>query len=158
MDTLLKFYFQSRPIILPGTLSQVPPLTRIVKGTISVPSRTLSCLIIYFCYRCFFSDVCIFSFLFWPSLWSSDQSSWLQIQWSEFDSQHNLVFWELEGLEWGPLSLVSTTEELFWRKCSGSGIENREYGCTDPSRWPLGTLYPQTLSLTSQTSSCARSV
>jgi hypothetical protein len=33
----------------------------------------------------------------------------------------------------GPLRLVGTTEELFERKRSGSGIENREYGRRDPS-------------------------
>jgi hypothetical protein len=32
------------------------------------------------------------------------------------------------GLERGPLSLVSTTEELLGRKSRGSGLENREYG------------------------------
>jgi hypothetical protein len=39
-----------------------------------------------------------------------------------------------------------------WKKSSGSGIENREYGRGDSSRWPHGTLYPQTLELTSPTS------
>jgi hypothetical protein len=38
------------------------------------------------------------------------------------------------GLEWGPLSLVSTTEELLGRKSSGSCLENRDYGRRDPSR------------------------
>jgi hypothetical protein len=38
------------------------------------------------------------------------------------------------GLEPGPLSLVSTTEEL---------LENREHGRRDPSRWPRDTLYQQ---------------
>jgi hypothetical protein len=38
------------------------------------------------------------------------------------------------GLELGPLSLVSTTEELLERKSSGSGLENRDYGRRDPSR------------------------
>jgi hypothetical protein len=47
------------------------------------------------------------------------------------------------GLEWGPLSLVSTTEELLGRNSSGSGLEILEYGHRDPSRWPRGTLYPQ---------------
>jgi hypothetical protein len=47
------------------------------------------------------------------------------------------------GLERGPLSLVSTTEELLGRKSSGSGIENRKYGRRDTSRLPRGTLYPQ---------------
>jgi hypothetical protein len=33
-----------------------------------------------------------------------------------------------------PLSLVGTTEELFERKSSGSGLEIREYCHMDPSR------------------------
>jgi hypothetical protein len=56
------------------------------------------------------------------------------------------------GLERGPLSLVSTAEELRERKNSCSGLESREYGRRDPSRWPRGTLYPQTLAVTSPTS------
>jgi hypothetical protein len=56
------------------------------------------------------------------------------------------------GLERGPLSLLSTTEELNGRKSSGFDLENREYGRREPSSWPLGTLYPQKLSLTSPTS------
>jgi hypothetical protein len=56
------------------------------------------------------------------------------------------------GLERGPLSLVSTIEELLGRKSSGFGLESREYGRRDPSRWPRGTLYPQKLELTSPTS------
>jgi hypothetical protein len=32
------------------------------------------------------------------------------------------------GLERGPLSLVSTTEELLGKESSGSGLESREYG------------------------------
>jgi hypothetical protein len=35
------------------------------------------------------------------------------------------------GLEQGPLSLVSTNEELLGRKRSGSGLENRDYGNRD---------------------------
>jgi hypothetical protein len=46
---------------------------------------------------------------------------------------------------------LSTTEELLGRKSSGSGLENREYGRRKPSRWPCGTLYPQTLALPSPT-------
>jgi hypothetical protein len=41
-----------------------------------------------------------------PPLWSSGQSSWLQIQ----------IFWEVVGLERGPLSLVKIIEELLERK------------------------------------------
>jgi hypothetical protein len=47
------------------------------------------------------------------------------------------------GLERGPLSLVSTTEELLGRNSSGSGLEIREYGRRDSSRGLRGTLYPQ---------------
>jgi hypothetical protein len=54
-------------------------------------------------------------FLYRPLLWSSGQSSWLQIRRPWFDSRHyqekNVV-----DLERGPLSLVSTTEELPDRK------------------------------------------
>jgi hypothetical protein len=56
------------------------------------------------------------------------------------------------GLERGPLSLVSTTEELLGRKSSGSGLEIREYGRRDSSRWPHGTFYLKKLSVTSPTS------
>jgi hypothetical protein len=51
-------------------------------------------------------------------LWSSGQSSWLQIRRPGFDSRHyqkNVV-----GLDRGPLSLVSTTEELLDRKVAAS--------------------------------------
>jgi hypothetical protein len=61
-----------------------------------------------------------------PRLWSSDQSSWLQIQRSWFDSRCYQIFWEVVCLERGPLSLVSTTEELLDRKSRGSGLESRE--------------------------------
>jgi hypothetical protein len=36
--------------------------------------------------------------------------------------------------ERGPLSLVSTIEELLERKCSGSGLENRDYCHKDQPR------------------------
>jgi hypothetical protein len=77
-----------------------------------------------------------------PPLWSSGQSSWLQIERSGFDFRRYQIFWEVVGLEWGPLSLVSTTEELFETKSSGSGLEIRDYSIRDSSRWPRGTLYP----------------
>jgi hypothetical protein len=88
----------------------------------------------------------------WPPLWSNGQSSWLQIQRSGFDSRSYQIFWELVGLERGPLSLVSTIEELLGRKNCGSGLENRDYGRRDPSSFLRGTLYPQNLALTSPTS------
>jgi hypothetical protein len=87
-----------------------------------------------------------------PPLWSNGQSSCLQIQRPEFDSRRYQIFWEVVGLERDPLSLVSTIEELLGRNSSGSGLENREYGRRDSSRWQRGTLYPQQLTLTSSTS------
>jgi hypothetical protein len=99
---------------------------------------------------------CIFclhwTLFFWPPLWPIAQSSWLQIQRSRvwFPAYH--VFWEVVGLELGPLSLVSTTEELLGRNCSGSGLESQEYSTGDPLSWPHDTLYPQKLTLTLPTS------
>jgi hypothetical protein len=47
---------------------------------------------------------------------STSTSSWLQIQRSGFDSRGYQIFWEVVGLERGPLNLVSTIEELLDRK------------------------------------------
>jgi hypothetical protein len=44
--------------------------------------------------------------------------SWLQIQWSRVRFQ---IFWEIVGLERGPLSLVRITDDLLEWKSSGSG-------------------------------------
>jgi hypothetical protein len=57
-----------------------------------------------------------------------------------FDSRH---YNKIMGLEQGPLSLVSATEQLLGRKSSGSGLEKWEYGRRDSSRWPRSTLHPQ---------------
>jgi hypothetical protein len=77
----------------------------------------------------------------WPPLWSSGQNSWLQIQrsWVRFPALQK----KLVGLERGLFSLVSTTEEVLGSNSSGLGLENREYGLRDSSRWPRGTFYPQ---------------
>jgi hypothetical protein len=56
------------------------------------------------------------------------------------------------GLERGPLSLVSTIEDLLGRKSRGPCLESQDYGRRDPQRWPRGTLCPQKLQLTSPTS------
>jgi hypothetical protein len=98
-------------------------------------------------------DSTVILLLTWPPLWSSGHSSWLQIHRGPgFDSRYYQIFWEVVGLERGPLSLVSTTEELLGSKSSSSGLENWNYGYRDPSRWPHGTLYPQKLALSSPTS------
>jgi hypothetical protein len=77
----------------------------------------------------------------YPFSWSSVffYSFWLQIQRSCFDSRRYQIFRVVVSLERGPLSLMSTIKE------------SREYGRRNPSRWPLGTIYPQKLSLTSPT-------
>jgi hypothetical protein len=62
------------------------------------------------------------------NMWSSGQSSWLQIQTSGFDSRRCHIFWEVVGLEQGPPSLLSTTEELVEWKSSGLGLETRDRG------------------------------
>jgi hypothetical protein len=55
-------------------------------------------------------------------MWSSGQSSWLQIQRSGFDSRRYHIFTVVVCLERGPLSLVGTIEELpgnkVWRHLS----------------------------------------
>jgi hypothetical protein len=52
-----------------------------------------------------------------------------------FDSRRFQIFWEIVGLERGPLSLVSTIEELLGIRSRVSVLENREYGRRDPSSW-----------------------
>jgi hypothetical protein len=49
-----------------------------------------------------------------PPLWSSGQSSWLQILSPGFDSRHYQK--KVVGLERGPLSLVSTTDSYLIEK------------------------------------------
>jgi hypothetical protein len=81
-----------------------------------------------------------------PPLWSSGQSSWLQIQRSSaFDSRRYPISGAVMGLERGPLSLVSTIEELLRRRRSDSGLENRDHSTPH---------YPQKLAPTSPTSRC----
>jgi hypothetical protein len=58
-----------------------------------------------------------------------------------FDSRLYQIFWEVVGLERGPLSLVRIIEELLERKSSGFGQENRINGRGDPLRWSRDNLY-----------------
>jgi hypothetical protein len=71
-----------------------------------------------------------------------------------FDFRHYQIFWEVVGLERGPLSLMSTIEELLGRNSSSFGLENWEYDCGDSLRWTHDTLYPQKLVLTSPKCGC----
>jgi hypothetical protein len=43
-----------------------------------------------------------------------------------FDSRRYKIFWQVVGLERGPLSLVKIIEELLEWKSSGSSLENRD--------------------------------
>jgi hypothetical protein len=52
---------------------------------------------------------------------------------SGYDSRRYQFFWDVVGLKRGPLSLVSTTEELLERKNSSCGLENRECRRRDSS-------------------------
>jgi hypothetical protein len=56
------------------------------------------------------------------------------------------------GLETGPLSLVTSIEELLGRKNSCSDLQSREYGSGEPSRRPRDTFNLQKLTLTWPTS------
>jgi hypothetical protein len=94
----------------------------------------------------------------WPSLWSSGQSSWLQIQRSGFHSWRYQIFREVLALKQGPLSFVITVEEILGRSCSSIGLEIREYGRGDPLRWPRGTVYPRICHLPRWQATVARSV
>jgi hypothetical protein len=66
-----------------------------------------------------------------PPLWSSFLSTDPEVR-VRFPALPD--FLKSRGLERGPLSLVSTIEELLGRKISISGLEFREYGRGDPSR------------------------
>jgi hypothetical protein len=69
-------------------------------------------------------------------------------RYSGFDFRFYQIFWEVVALERGSLRLVSTVEELLGTNISSCGLEVREYGWGDPSRWPRGTHYLQKLALT----------
>jgi hypothetical protein len=87
-----------------------------------------------------------------PPLWSSDQSSWLQIQRSGFDSRRYQIFWEVVGLERDPLSLMIQLRSFLEEKVAAPVKKTKVTAVGYPSRWPRVTLYPQKLALTLPTS------
>jgi hypothetical protein len=111
------------------------------------PSRSLWLLIQYIWNHPYFYGCLLHQ---WPSLWSSGQSSWLQIRRPRFDSRHYQK--KSSGSGTGSTQTREYNWGATWYKSSGSCLENREYGHRDPSRWPCGTLYPQKLAITSPTS------
>jgi hypothetical protein len=85
-----------------------------------------------------------------PPLWCSGLSSLLQIQRSGLDSRRYQIFWEVMGLERGPLSLVEYNWGATWKKkyrLRSRKPKIRPYGSV-----PRGTIYPQKLALTLPTS------
>jgi hypothetical protein len=73
-----------------------------------------------------------------PPLWSSGQSSWLQIQRLGFDSPRYQSFSEVVGLEWGPLCLVSTIDLL-----CGLVVRVPGYGSRGPGLIPGATRFSE---------------
>jgi hypothetical protein len=64
------------------------------------------------------------------------------------------IFWQVECVEWGPLSLVRTIEELLEGKVAAPVYKTEINSRGSPLRWPRNTLYPQKFALTSPTSGC----
>jgi hypothetical protein len=75
-----------------------------------------------------------------PPLWSSGQSSWLQIQRSGIDSRYYQIFWEVVCLERGLLASWVELRRYLKRKSSGYGLESRDYGRWYPPCWLRDTL------------------
>jgi hypothetical protein len=71
--------------------------------------------------------------IIWLPLWSSGRSSWLQIQRSRFNFWLYQIFWEVVGLERGPLSLEYNRPPLWssgqssWLQIQRSGFDIRRY-------------------------------
>jgi hypothetical protein len=66
-----------------------------------------------------------------PPLWYSIQSSWLQIQRSGFDSRcYQISFWDVVGLERGPLSLAKLAQAAIARSVFfPCGLKSRSLFC-----------------------------
>jgi hypothetical protein len=75
-----------------------------------------------------------------------------------FDYRRFQILWEAAGLEWGPLSLVRTTEELLEGNVAAPVYETEINDRGNPLRWPRDTLYPKKLALFRQQAAVARSV
>jgi hypothetical protein len=83
----------------------------------------------------------------WLPLWSSGQSSSVQIQRSQVLSLALPDFQTSSGPGTGFIQPREYNWGATWKK-----LENREYGRGDPLRWPHNTLCPQKLAITSPTS------
>jgi hypothetical protein len=89
----------------------------------------------------------------WLPLWSSGQSSCLQIQRSGIDSRRCQISWEVVGLERGPLSLVSTNEELHLKEKVAASAQKADTTAVGIRRVDYEKhFYTQKFALTSPTS------
>jgi hypothetical protein len=84
-------------------------------------------------------------------------------RWPSYTPGHWVPFCRLlrlTGMRWrysnppphGDKTILEQRTVFIVGSISQPGLENREYGRRDPSRWPRGTLYPHKLAPTSQTS------
>jgi hypothetical protein len=87
--------------------------------------------------------------LYWQPLCSSGQSSWLQIQRPRVRFPGLPDFLRSSGSGTGSTQPREYNWRAAWKKISGSGLKNRDYGRMEPSRWPRDNLYQQKLALTS---------
>jgi hypothetical protein len=91
--------------------------------------------------------------LLWIEVWLHIQSTKLILI-----RRNNSKIFLRKPTEWLPPSTDLKTEiypvskTLCFLVIYSFGLESREYGGRDPSRWPNGTLYPQKLAITSLTS------
>jgi hypothetical protein len=86
-------------------------------------------------------------------MWSSGQSSWLQIQRFRVLFPALPDFLRSSGSGLGPTQPREDNWGATWKESSGSGLENRKInGRGDSLPWSRDTLYPINLALTSLTS------
>jgi hypothetical protein len=86
------------------------------------------------------------------SLWSSGQTSWLQIQRSRvrFPALPDFLRSSESGM--GSTQPREDNWGATWKESSGSGLETEMNGRGDPLRWPRDILYPLKWAITSPTS------
>jgi hypothetical protein len=97
--------------------------------------------------------ICKPLYRFRPPLWSSGQGSPTTDPeiWVRFPALPDSL--RSSGSGTGSTQPREYNWEVTWKKNSGSGLENREFGRRDPSLRSRNTLYPQKLALTSPTNS-----
>jgi hypothetical protein len=85
----------------------------------------------------------------WPPLWACGQNSGYRSRGACSDSRRYQIFWEVVGLEWGPLSLMRITEELLEWKVVPLVWKSRLTAVGTHCADHATSLYPQKLALTS---------